>query len=69
MIYVKVLELIKALKTIDDPETATILINDTAAGFREIKYIEDGFDNGHYVVYIKKPKGHKWIILFNKLKH
>ncbi|MGG3280433.1 hypothetical protein [Paenibacillus solani] len=54
-----VAELIEILKTIEHPEKATILINDTAAGFREIDYIEDILESGQYVIKTKKLKRSK----------
>ncbi|PJN59810.1 hypothetical protein PAEAM_28450 [Paenibacillus sp. GM1FR] len=40
-----VAELIEIHKAIENPEKATILIKDTAAGLRESEYIDDMFEN------------------------
>jgi len=49
-------DLIDFLNTIEKPEEATIMIKDTAAGYREFDFIEDDLNSDEYIIHTKKPK-------------
>jgi hypothetical protein len=50
-------ELIEILQTIESPEKARIMVQDTAGGFRDIDYVEDSLDIGKtFIIHTMKQQ-------------
>lgn len=50
-----VTELIEMLQQLDNPDEKRIMVNDTAAGFRDIAGIEDALGY-QYIIHTERPK-------------
>ncbi|MCB2361992.1 hypothetical protein [Clostridium estertheticum] len=52
-----VTELIEILQQIKNPNESKVMVNDTAAGYRDIEYVENTLDLGiNYIICTKRPK-------------
>lgn len=50
-------ELLEILQSIDNPEKARVMVQDTAGGYRDIDYVEDSLDLGkNFIIHTMKQQ-------------